>query len=467
MTTITSLPTPPSRNSPSTFSSRTDALLGALPTFVAETNAIAGEVNANAATATTQAGVATTQAGIAAAEAAAAVATAANVAAIAGAAAWVSGNTYAYPDTAISPATFQTYRKKTASSVTTTDPSADSANWEPVSTGGGGLLRDARTSNVKLSAAEFGRFIDITSGSFTQTIDSAATLGEGWFCYIRNSGTGDITLDPNGSETIDGLTSYIMYPGEVRLVQCDGTALRSVVLNSFYKVFTASGTFTKPPGYLFFQGSLFGGGGSGGASAGSNYSRGYASGGSGGARVDFVIKAEALAAQETFVAGAGGAAKTASTAAVSSIHNMAGSPGGSSSFKNISAPGGVAGGASESSVPLPVSNGGYKLAPLHPGINEGTAAGANTYSSSTYFSPAGGGAEPPYSAGGISFLAGSGGDSAVDLYSNNATPVIAVSGKFPGGGGGAAVKRTVNDIDMPSATSGAGASGGLIIFGVI
>lgn len=94
----------------------------------------------------------------------------------------------------------------------------------------GEIQRLARTSHIKLTAAEFGRFIDITSGNFTQTFDPLAALGQGWFCYLRNSGTGDITLDPYGSETLDGLTSYVMYPGEVRLVLCDGTALRSLLL---------------------------------------------------------------------------------------------------------------------------------------------------------------------------------------------------------------------------------------------
>jgi hypothetical protein len=69
---ITALPDPPSRSSPSTFAAKADALLGALPTFVTEANALQTDVNskqsttsAAAATATTQAGIATTQAGIA------------------------------------------------------------------------------------------------------------------------------------------------------------------------------------------------------------------------------------------------------------------------------------------------------------------------------------------------------------------------------------------------------------------
>ena len=65
MTTVTALPTPPSRSDPANFATRGDDFLGALPDFVTELNLVAGEVNTNASTATTQAGIATTQAGTA------------------------------------------------------------------------------------------------------------------------------------------------------------------------------------------------------------------------------------------------------------------------------------------------------------------------------------------------------------------------------------------------------------------
>ena len=65
MTTITALPTPPTRSDPANFRTRADAFMAALPTFATETNTVADEVNTNATTATTQAGIATTQAGTA------------------------------------------------------------------------------------------------------------------------------------------------------------------------------------------------------------------------------------------------------------------------------------------------------------------------------------------------------------------------------------------------------------------
>lgn len=177
----------------------------------------------------------------------------------------------------------------------------------------GEIHRLARTGNVKLTAAEFGRFIDITSGSFTQTFDPVATLGPGWFCYIRNSGTGEVTLDPNASETMDGLTSFIMYPGETRLLLCDGTALRSVVLNAFYRAFTTSGSFKKPPGYVGFEVEVIGGGagGPGGKPAtingsGSATRTGQAGGAAGLRRAPVFFASGELEDSSTVVVGAGG-----------------------------------------------------------------------------------------------------------------------------------------------------------------
>jgi hypothetical protein len=164
-----------------------------------------------------------------------------------------------------------------------------------------------RTSNTILGATDRNYLVDITSGTFTQTFSAASTLGSGWWLYLRNSGTGDITLDPNGAETIDGLTTFIMYPGEVRLIQCDGTALRSFVIESFVRTFNASGTFTKPPGYSQFGVRAWSGGGSGQKSGATNT---QANGGGGGGCGDFILLASTVGTTETVTIGAGGAAVT-------------------------------------------------------------------------------------------------------------------------------------------------------------
>jgi hypothetical protein len=163
-----------------------------------------------------------------------------------------------------------------------------------------------RTSNTILGGADRGYLIDITSGTFTQTFGAASGLASGWWIYLRNSGTGDITLDPNGAETIDGLTTFIMYPGEARLIQCDGTVLRTVIMQRFSRQFNASGTFTKPPGYSQFGVRAWSGGGSGDRSGSTSGS--HALGGNGGGCGDFTILASTVGTTATVTIGAGGTA---------------------------------------------------------------------------------------------------------------------------------------------------------------
>lgn len=95
---------------------------------------------------------------------------------------------------------------------------------------GANLPRSTRTSNTILSSSDKGYLIDITSGTFTQTLTAAATLGNGWFCYVKNSGTGFVTLDPNGSETINvrnnSLATWVLWPKESGLLVCDGTGFQ-------------------------------------------------------------------------------------------------------------------------------------------------------------------------------------------------------------------------------------------------
>lgn len=131
-TTITALPTPPSRSDPANFASRGDAFLGALPTFATEVNTVALEINTNASTASTAA----TNASLSeiAAEAAQAAAEAASNATV-----WVSGITYSTGDVRWSPIDFASYRRKT-NGAGTTDPSADTTNWASLGSSSGLVL---------------------------------------------------------------------------------------------------------------------------------------------------------------------------------------------------------------------------------------------------------------------------------------------------------------------------------------
>lgn len=121
-----------------------------------------------------------------------------------------------------------------------------------VSWGVSGIMRSARTSNTVLSNGDIQKMIDITSGSFTQTFAAAATLGNGWYCQIKNSGTNPITLDPNGSELIDGALTKKLNPDEQFLVLCDGTAFYTYGQKGYRQVAT-SGAITGTPTTVTFN----------------------------------------------------------------------------------------------------------------------------------------------------------------------------------------------------------------------
>jgi hypothetical protein len=218
-----------------------------------------------------------------------------------------------------------------------------------IASGAANIVRSARTSNTILGTADKGTFIDITSGTFTQTFTAAATLADGWWCYIRNSGTGDITLDPDASEQIDGLATYVMYPGETRLVQCDGTSFFSVVVASFYKEFTSSGTFVTPPGYRRIEGIIFGGGGGGGGGfSGSNQNAGGGGGGGGGGQNRISASISSGTSITTTIGGGGTAGSAQNT----------GGGGGTTSFGTYARAYGGEGGVGASSSGNVVRGGG-------------------------------------------------------------------------------------------------------------
>lgn len=85
----------------------------------------------------------------------------------------------------------------------------------------------ARAANTVLGVADWGRSI-IASGTWTQTLAAAATLGDGWYVDFRNNGSGTITIDPNGGETIDGVTTIQLAPGENCFILCNGVAFFTI-----------------------------------------------------------------------------------------------------------------------------------------------------------------------------------------------------------------------------------------------
>lgn len=192
--------------------------------------------------------------------------------------------------------------------------------------GASGVIgRTAVAGATTLDGAHRAQLVDVTSGTFTLAFAAAASIGAGWSCLVRNAGTGDVTLDPAGAETIDGLTSFVLYPGAARLVTCDGTAFRSVPLVGGTKVFTTSANFVWAPGISQWLVDVIGAGagGGGGARSGARYNGG---GGGAGERLKTFLAASQIAVGGTTSCSVGAKGVGGAAAATD---NTSGSDGGS------------------------------------------------------------------------------------------------------------------------------------------
>ena len=334
--------------------------------------------------------------------------------------------------------------------------------WKEIVTIGSVKL-SAITGTTTLDSDDKGKLVDVTSGTFTLSFTAAATLDDGWFCYIKNSGTGEITLDPDGTETIDGLTSYKMYPGESRLVQCTGTAFNSVIMSGFTLEYTSGiNTFTKPPGYKSFDTELWGAG-AGGGSGGKNNVGGATGGGGGGGgaykRKKFL--ASEVGTTETVTIGDGGLGGAAQ--ATNGTAGNHGGDGGDTSFGSLSVAYGGGYGTRGEVTGVTISGGGGGGGSLSSGSAGagGSPRDGNTTNTTTVLSNAAfGGAYGPSTNGEIGAASGYGGASGGMAVSDYLVGIDGGSSVYGGAGGGGGAGNAASDNDGGDGGSQVGASAG-------
>lgn len=215
------IPPAPSTSNISVFDSVADTFFAAWANVRSQFNALATNAYANAVDCYSNSMTASTAASNASASATAA-------ASASSAAAWVSGNTYALNAAAISQIDFQTYRKITASSVTTIDPKNDAANWTKL---GGGLSTVTVTGTTHTAAA--GTRILLTNAAATAvTMPAGADLSEieivpanGLMTNTVDFGAATV-IGPNGSAT--GVVTLNL--GAAMHVQYSSTLVKWVML---------------------------------------------------------------------------------------------------------------------------------------------------------------------------------------------------------------------------------------------
>jgi hypothetical protein len=92
--------------------------------------------------------------------------------------------------------------------------------------GGGAITINTQTSAYTVIASDLGKIINCTSGSFTLSLTSAATLGAGFVFDVLNTSnttTDVVTIDPAGSETIDNSSSIPLRRGDGLQIVSNGT----------------------------------------------------------------------------------------------------------------------------------------------------------------------------------------------------------------------------------------------------
>ena len=107
---------------------------------------------------------------------------------------------------------------------------------------------NSRTATYTATDEDRGKLIRFSGLSGDVTLNLPAAAGRaGFVLYVVNDDTNDtvgygVTVDPNASETIDGLTTRKGYVGTRVTIVCDGTGWRTV--SGYYRFFSGDQTIT-------------------------------------------------------------------------------------------------------------------------------------------------------------------------------------------------------------------------------
>jgi hypothetical protein len=81
----------------------------------------------------------------------------------------------------------------------------------------------SKSSGFNLTINEQNNVI-VCTAALTISLLQAATAGDGYVAVVINRSTGNVTIDPDGAELIDGSASLIVAPGNSVTIYCNGSA---------------------------------------------------------------------------------------------------------------------------------------------------------------------------------------------------------------------------------------------------
>jgi len=79
-------------------------------------------------------------------------------------------------------------------------------------------------SNFTAGGSDRAKMLVWTGGLGTLTLPTAPSVGGDWFIAVRNGGAGNLVIDPQGAETINGAASLTLTPGDSATAVTDGTS---------------------------------------------------------------------------------------------------------------------------------------------------------------------------------------------------------------------------------------------------
>jgi len=94
----------------------------------------------------------------------------------------------------------------------------------------GGITYPQVTIGSTYTITDDDYMVAVSGGTFTINLPTAVGV-QGKLYVIKNNGTGTITVDPNGSETIDGSTTVTLIQNDSIQITSDGTNWTSLSYN--------------------------------------------------------------------------------------------------------------------------------------------------------------------------------------------------------------------------------------------
>jgi hypothetical protein len=110
---------------------------------------------------------------------------------------------------------------------------------------------DFSVTPYSLTTPDRAKVLVWTGGLGTLNLPTAVSAGDGWFVQVRNSGQGDLTIDPSGSEQINAGATLRLQPGDSAVVVSDsiqwytiGLGQQAVFAFDYTSVSVTGGTYT-------------------------------------------------------------------------------------------------------------------------------------------------------------------------------------------------------------------------------